>query len=513
MIEPVHQKRAAHNASEQILGWQLAAGLGERPAILAGERCVTFAGLVGEVNRIGNALLGAGVRPGERVLLLMADSPGLVAAYLAVMRIGAVAIALNTRSSGREIGHAIDDSLCAALLTDGPHQTLAAAGRGLAQHQPRLVVDDVAAFSALADPDLDALAVSPTDIAFMIYTSGTTGTAKAAVHRHGDVAIGDLHLRRNFGVGPGDRVFSTSKLFFAFALGHCLIGALKCGATIILHESWPDAEGVGAVIERHAPTILLSVPTMFRNLLRGEVVTRPVFRQIRHVVSAGERLPDTLFTEWLNVTGTPILEGLGTSETVFLAIANTPTAYRIGASGRPLPWVQVKLVGDDGKVVREPGRTGLLWLKMDSVAAGYWNQPEKTADAFHRGWYRTGDVFSVDAEGWWHHHGRGDDMLKISGQWVSPAEIEEHAMKLPGVAEVAAVGVTTEDGLVRLGLAVVRAPQAPDPEVLEASLRQHFERSLSIYKCPRRIRFLDEIPRTVTGKMQRFRVRDLFGAG
>ncbi|MDO8608103.1 MAG: AMP-binding protein [Phaeospirillum sp.] len=510
MTASTRQKSSSNNACEQIAGWQRAAGLGDQPAILAGDRVMTFSGLADYIGRVGNALRMGGVGRGDRVLLLMSDSPELVAAYLAVMKIGAIVVALNTRSSAREIGHAMTDSACAAFLTDRALFSLYEAALAVGDRTPPLVVSDVAAFAAGCDPVLEATPVSPADDAFMIYTSGTTGAAKAAIHRHGDVVIGDLHLRRNFGVVPGDRVFSTSKLFFAFALGHSLIGALKCGATIVLHDGWPDAGAVDAVVERHAPTILLSVPTLYRNLLRAEVVAKPAFRRIRHFISAGERLPESVFSEWFNATGQPILEGIGTSEIVFLAIANTPTAYRMGSSGRPMPWATVKLVGDDGKPVREPGQTGILWLKMDSVASGYWNRPDKTAESFQRGWYRTGDVFSFDEEGWWSHHGRGDDMLKISGQWVSPAEIEEHALKLSGVADVAAVGVTNEDGLVRLGLAVVRGDHAPAPDILEANLRRHFERSLSIYKCPRRIRFVDEMPRTVTGKLQRFRVRDLF---
>jgi len=510
MTASTRQKSSVNNACEQIIGWQGGAGLGDRPAILAGDRTVSYEQLRVMVNRIGNGLVAGGVGPGDRVVLLMTDTPEMVAVYLAVMKIGAIAIALNTRSSPREIGHAISDTSCVAVFTDPSMRPLLDLAMTAGSHAPTLVVDDAAGFGEAHSPALDAHPVGGTDEAFMIYTSGTTGAAKAAIHRHGDVRIGEMHLKQNFGVGPGDRVFSTSKLFFAFALGHSLIAALKCGAAIILHDGWPDSESVAAIVERHAPTILLSVPTMYRNLLRDGAASKPAFHGIRHFISAGERLPESVFSEWMQATGQPILEGIGATETVFLGIANTPTAYRMGSSGRPQSWAQVKLVGEDGKPVREPGQTGVLWLQMESVAAGYWNRPDKTAESFQRGWYRTGDVFSFDAEGWWHHHGRGDDMLKISGQWVSPTEIEEHALKLSGIAEVAAVGVTNEDGLVRLGLAVVRGEHAPAPELLEEALRQHFERSLSIYKCPRRIRFVDEMPRTVTGKLQRFRVRDLF---
>lgn len=495
----------ANNACEQIIGWQAEAGLSDQAALLAGTRRVSFGELTRLVNRIGNGLKAAGIGRGDRVLMLLRDTPELVAAWLAVVKIGAIATALNTRSSPRDIAFAIADSGCAAFLFEPEFHGLAAAAGPI----PGLVVDDVTAFALRHPDELAAEAVGPDNPAFSIYTSGTTGSPKAALHRHGAVAIGHLHLAENFGIRPGDRVFSTSKLFFAFALGHCLIGALKCGATVILHDGWPDAEAVVAVVERHQPDLFLSVPTMYRNLVRDEAAVRPSFRRIRHFVSAGERLPEPVFDEWQRATGLPILEGIGTSETVFLAIANTPRAYRRGVAGRLLPWAEARLVGD-GKPARGPDCSGVLWVRMASVATGYWKQPEKTATAFVDGWYCTGDVFTVDADGWWRHDGRADDMLKISGQWVSPAEIEEHAMKVAGVAEAAAVGVPNEDGLVRLGLVVVPSADAPAQRRLEEVLRQHFERSLSIYKCPRRIRFVEEMPRTVTGKLQRYKVREMF---
>lgn len=504
---------SAANACEQILGWQAGAGLADQPAILAGDRRLTFGELSRSVNRIGNALKAGGVARGDRVLILLRDTPELVATWLAAIRIGAIAVALNTRSSPKDVAYAMADSACAALVLEPEFHGLHAAAAGLCGHRPAVVVDDVAGWSSGRSDDLAAEAVTPDDPAFCIYTSGTTGSPKAALHRHGGVAIGHLHLRENLGVRPGDRVFSSSKLFFAFALGHCMVGALKCGAAIILHDAWPDDEAVAAVVERHRPDVFFSVPTMYRNLLRAEAATRPAFRAVRHFVSAGERLPEAVFEGWQWATGKPILEGIGTSETVFLAIANTPKAYRKGASGRVLPWAKAELVAEDGARSTAPGASGVLWITMESMASGYWNQPEKTAQAFVGGAYCTGDVFTIDDDGWWRHDGRADDMLKISGQWVSPAEIEEHALKVPGVAEVAAVGVANEDGLVRLGLVVVPSPGSPGPGRLEETIRQHFERHLSIYKCPRRIRFVEEMPRTVTGKLQRYKVREMFAAG
>ncbi len=497
-----------NNACEQILGWQIGAGLGDQPAILAGTRTLTYAQLCGLVNRIGNALRGAGVGRSDRVTLLTKDSPEMVATYLAVLKIGAVAVAVNTRASGEDLAHFLTDTACKAFVFDPEFSPIYSAAAGLTTHRPALLIDDVAGFAAGHDDSLETAPVLATDQAFWIYTSGTTGKSKAAIHCHRMVSIAHLHLRENLGVKPGDKLFSSSKLFFAFALGHCLIGGLKCGATIILHDEWPDGPSIAAVVERHRPDLMFCVPTLYRNLLRDGYAATPPFTAIRRYVSAGEKLPEGLSRQWEAASGSPILEGIGTSETVFLMLVNTPTAHRAGSAGRPVPWAEVQLRDQDGGVVTTPDEPGVLWVRAASVAAGYWNQPEKTAAAFVDGWYCTGDLFSFDAEGWWYHQGRADDMLKISGQWVNPTEIEERAIEVPGVAEAAVVGVANEDGLVRLGLVLV-AQGGANEKLLAPAVQEHLTKHLSIYKCPRRIAFVDEMPRTATGKLQRFRLRQL----
>ena len=497
-----------NNACEQILGWQLGAGLADSPAILAGDRVLTFGQLCSLVNRIGNALRAGGVNQGQRVMLLTKDSPEMVAAYLAALKIGAVAVAVNTRASAEDLAHFLTDTACKAFIYDPEFAGIYSTAANLAAHRPTLLIDDVSAFAAGQDDRLEAVPVHPADQAFWIYTSGTTGKSKAAIHCHRMVGIAHLHLRENLGVKPGDKLFSSSKLFFAFALGHCLIGGLKCGATIILHDEWPDGPGVAAVVDRHRPDLMFCVPTLYRNLLRDGYAATPSFTSIRHYVSAGEKLPEGLSRQWQAASGSPILEGIGTSETVFLVLVNTPSAHRPGSSGRPVPWAEVQLRSQDGGDVTTPDEPGVLWVRAASVAAGYWNQPEKTAAAFVDGWYCTGDLFSFDGEGWWYHQGRADDMLKISGQWVNPTEIEERAIEVPGVAEAAVVGIANADGLVRLGLVLV-AQGGANEKLLGAAVQEHLTKHLSIYKCPRRIAFVDEMPRTATGKLQRFRLRQL----
>jgi benzoate-CoA ligase len=506
--EGIPEPTVIHNLCEQIIGWQIAAGLGDTAAILAENRKITFSELASAINRVGNALKAAGVRPGDRVLLLLRDTPELVAGWLGAVKMGAVAVALNTRSSARDIAHVIAHSECAAFVLEAEFEEVFAAAIQQSERMPPIVVRDLVAFIAGQSEELTTHLVRPDDPAFWFYTSGTTGTPKGAIHCHRVATIAELHLKRNMGLAPGDRVFSSSKLFFAFGLSHCLMGALKCGATIILHPGWPDAEAVGAVICRHRPSIFLTVPTMYRNLLRAGQASREEFRAIRHFISGGEALPTSVFDAWIEATGTPILEGIGASETTHLVVVSTPTAYKRGSVGKVVPWAQALLLTEDGREAA-PGESGVLYVRLASVAAGYWKEPEKTAQVFQSGWYRTGDVFTVDNDGWWYHQGRVDDMLKISGQWVSPREIEECALAVPGIVEAAAVGVQNEDGLVRLGLTVVAAERMHDLQALEAKLHQKFEQTLSVYKRPRRIRFVEKMPRTVTGKLQRFKVRKM----
>jgi benzoate-CoA ligase len=506
--ERILKPAVTHNLCEQIVGWQVAAGLGDTPAILAEDRKLTFSELASAINRVGNALKGAGVHPGDRILLLLRDTPELVAGWLGAVKIGAVAVALNTRSSARDIAYMIENSECTAFLLEAEFEEVFATATQQGERTPPVVVRNLTAFTAEQSDELATHPVRPDDPAFWFYTSGTTGTPKSAIHCHRVATIAELHLKHNMGLTPGDRVFSSSKLFFAFGLSHCLMGALKGGATIILHPGWPDAEAVGAVVCRHRPSIFLTVPTMYRNLLRAGQARREEFRAIRHFISGGEALPTSVFDDWIEATGTPILEGIGASETTHLVVVNTPTAYKKGSVGKVVPWAQACLLTEDGREAAA-GESGVLYVRMASVAAGYWKEPEKTTQTFQNGWYRTGDVFAVDDDGWWHHQGRADDMLKISGQWVSPREIEECALAVPGIIEAAAVGVRNEDGLVRLWLTVVAEEGMRDLEVLEARLHQKFEQTLSVYKRPRRIRFVKQMPRTVTGKLQRFKVREM----
>lgn len=506
------------NAADQILGPALSGGHRDDAAILFADTTVTYGELDEMANRVANSL-ATHARKGERVLMLLKDSPDFVAAFLGIMRRGCVAVPLSTRLAARDLAYAIADSEASCLLIDDEFTELYRSAAGQTDKTPALVTVrgrpaagtvSLDQMIAEASPAAASEAMLRDDMAFWLYSSGTTGNPKAAIHCHGDVTVGDAYMRE-FGMGPGVRVFASSKLFFAFSLGHTLVGALRAAATMVLHDGWPDADAIARVVDRHRPHVMLSVPTMFRNLLREGHASRPGFREMRVCLSAGEGLPESLYQRWMDETGVPIVEGIGATETIFMFVSGTPSEHRPGATGKPMPFAETKLLDEHERPVTAIGQPGTAWTRLASLCRGYWKQPEKTSAAFRDGWFRTGDVFVVDADGWWHHQGRSDDLLKVSGQWVSPGEIEECALTVAGVAEAAVIGVENEDALVRMTLFLV-AEEGSRPyqlEHLEREVRSTLQATLSIYKCPRNIRFIESIPRTATGKIQRYRLRQL----
>jgi benzoate-CoA ligase family protein len=496
------------NAADEILGPSLSSGRGETLAIISGDRTLTYDQLNRLACRFGNAMLAAGVTRQQPVLMLLDDGPELVAAYLGAMKAGLVAVALNTRLSPKDLSHALGDSGSPLLLAETSLKDLAEESLALAHASARVVESEgFEDFLAGASDQLDSADMAPEDMALWMYTSGTTGTPKGAVHVHGSIPLGERHVRENLGLLPGDRIFSTSKLFFAYPLGHCLIGALRCGGTLVLHRGWPDAAAAAEVIERTRPKVVLSVPSLYRILLKDGMASSDSFKSVRTWVSAGENLPADLCRRWMEETGGLMLEGIGATEALFLFIASTPQAMKPGACGRPLPWAEAQLRTPSGEPITEPDTPGDLWVRMDSLFRRYHNRPDVTQRVLKDGWWKTGDVFSVDTDGWWSPQGRSDDMIKVSGQWVSPAEVEEAALMVPGVADAVAVGIPNEDGLVRLVLYAV--PEAGEREpVLEQRIVETLRSKLAIYKCPRTVRFLEVIPRTATGKVQRFKLRE-----
>jgi benzoate-CoA ligase family protein len=502
------------NAAEAVLTPALESGHGSRPALVFHDHVLSYQAVAEAVNRAGNALREVGVAPEQRVLILLSDSPTFVACYLGAIKIGAVAVALNLRAAPRDLLFYIRDSRARVLVLERAFlETYRLIERDLSDPPRLLLVDGeypggerLGPLMARQSERLEAVDMSRDDMAFWIYTSGTTGPPKAAVHVHKDVLNAEDYLGGALGVRPGDRLFATSKLFFAYALGNILFGAFRLGATSILADQWPGPEAVARTVEAHRPTIVFAVPTIYRNLLAANVARHRGFHEVRHYVSAGERLPESLWQRWREATGVEIIDGMGTSETIYMLLTNYPGEVRPGASGRPSPGVEVKLADGEGRPT-PLGEAGILWARSASRADRYWNQQEKSQEAFRGAWFRTGDMYRIDADGYWFHEGRYDDLLKISGQWVSPAEIEDLMLTELPLRDAIVVGTVGSDDLMRLTLFAVGPEGDFDAREIERQIRMLATERLSVYKCPKWIRFIDAIPRTATGKAQRFALR------
>jgi 3-hydroxybenzoate/4-hydroxybenzoate---CoA ligase len=491
------------NASDAILARAREPGRRDRPAIRHAGGTVTCGELDDAVSRAANALASLGLARGERVCLLMNDSPRFCTAFLGALKAGAVAVALNTRLPPAELAYIVGD--CAARLAIADPDHLAAAGAACHGTATRLVpalgaAGSLAAAMAAAGA---AHATAPTradDPAFWLYSSGTTGKPKAIVHSHASCAHAGKLLREVVGAGEDTVVLATSKLFFAYALDNGFIGALACGGTIVLDETWPAPSAIAANAARYRPNVFFTVPTVMRRLLALPPGELAAFAPIPLVFTAGERLPDAIAAKWRAAVGTTVLEAYGMSETFCNAFANFPGRHRAGTCGVPLADVQAKLLDESGHEVPDDA-PGVLWVKHPSLASGY-QSAAATTRAFRDGWFCTGDLFTRDADGYWSHQGRADELYKIAGQWVKPAEVEEAVLVDTRIREAACVVVPDGDGFDRLALFVVGVHD----DAAAAAVARLDE--LPRHARPKWVRAVPELPRTATGKVQRFRLRE-----
>jgi len=498
------------NAVLAFLDTPVSSGAADRPAIVTAAGTTTYRELLALASRAGNALRALGLQSEQRVALLLPDGLEWAAVFLGALRIGAVAVTMNTRLETAAWAAILRDSRARVLVAD---PTLLAALRPALADLPylRAVVttgagpDDLAARLAAAAPELTAEPVTGDDMAFWLYTSGTTGGPKAAIHLHRNLLACRHYGVDVLGADERDRVFATSKLFFAYALGNALLIPLYVGARTYLQAAWPDPAGVCRVLESFAPTLFFSVPTFYGHLLRADL-PRDTFRSVRACVSAGERLPVEVYEAWRQRFGVEILDGLGMSETIFMVLSNRPGKSRAGSAGTPVPGTDVRLLDADGQPAGAD-EAGVLHVRTPSASAGYWNRPDDSRGAFAGGWFRTGDVLTRGADGFYRHEGRADDFFKVAGQWVRPAEVEDVLLAHPGVAEAAVVGVPGSGGLVKAFAFVVPKNGAP-AERLVRELTALADERLAAHQRPQRITLVDELPRTTNGKVQRSVLKD-----
>ncbi len=499
------------NGAELLVGDAALAGREHAAVLVCGNERVGAAALAEQVRRAAGAYLAHGVRPGDRVMLLMRDTVECAAAWLGAVYAGAVAVALNSKLSEADYRHILSDSQAKLVVVEDvfaqarPDLNAELAGEGRVA-----IAGDRAPAAAswrawlhaadLAAPH-DAGAEAP---AFALYSSGTTGRPKGIIHSHRVF----LHLGKAFaafGLQQGDSVLSTSRLFFAYGLEHGLLAPLAMGLTSIVCPDWPETDAVIQLVERHCPSALFSVPTVYRRLLAEPPGRLEAFRGVRRFVAAGERLSPQLVEQWRAMVGGELLNLYGMSETFCACIVTPPQCSNGVRTGLPLPGVDLRLCDANGSEP-ERGQPGVLWLRHPAQASGYANLPEQTQAQFRDGWFCSRDLFSRDHDGFFVHQGRVDELVKVAGQWVQPGELEEVAGREAAVAEAACVPVVDADGLERLALFVTARGDAAEAQHAAAAA---CERALPRYKRPKWVRAVPELPRTATGKVQRYKLREL----
>ncbi|HUF94111.1 MAG TPA: benzoate-CoA ligase family protein [Candidatus Limnocylindria bacterium] len=511
-----HEELPEHfNAAAFFVDRHRLDGGAARTAFRIAGRSVTYGEVAEGADRCGHALAALGVQIEDRVLLVLDDTPAFAAAFWGAVKLGAVAVPVNTLMTPQEYEFLLNDSRATVAVAEA-----SVAARLLAvRHRCPWLREIVVAGRALAGTrHLDALLKTSTpalepartfadDVMYWGYTSGSTGKPKAAVHSHRDfMAAAELVGAGIFGIGGDDVIFSASKMFFAFGLGNSLYFPARAGATAVLVPERVDAERAFEVITAERPTMFFAVPTLYARMLQVEGAERFDLSSLRFCVSSGEALPPAIFDAWAERFGLELVEVVGSTEALHDFIANRPGAARRGVCGRVVPGFEVRLVDDAGAPV-SPGVVGHLLVKGPTTSPYYWNRVERTRATMQGPWLRTGDMFRETADGFYAFAGRSDDMFKVHGMWVSPADIEALLVAHPAVLEAGVVAARDGDGLTRARAFVVLKAGWKASEDLAATLTEFVRTRGAAYKTPAAVDFVDALPTTATGKVQRFRLR------
>lgn len=508
------------NAAAYFVDRNVLEGRGDRIAIESGDEQISYRQLLDQTNRVGNALRQLGVRLEERVVLILLDTPEFLSCFFGVIKIGAVAVPANTFLKPHEYEYLLNDARARILLVS--EQLLP-----VVQLIPReklkylraiVVVGEsnqgnlrLADLTAASSPELEPEPTSRDDVAFWLYSSGSTGASKGCVHLHHDMVVcSELYAKGILQMTEQDRCYSVARLFFAYGLGNAGYFPLACGATTILSPARPIPAGIFADIERYRPTLFFSVPSNYAALLGHQRENGMEFDLscVRHAISAGESLPAPLFERFKQRFGVEILDALGSTETLQMVISNRPGEVRPGSSGKIIPGYEAKIVDHDGHPVAS-GEIGSLLIKGDSTCSCYWNQQEKTRDTFEGHWFRTGDKYYQDEDGYYWYAGRADDLFKVNGRWLSPVEVESALIAHPSIREAAVIAREDESKLTKPAAYVVLNPSFHASDKLVRELQDWVVQKIAAYKRPRWIEFVPELPKTATGKLQRFKLREL----
>ena len=509
-----------YNAAEWMLDRHIAAGRAESVAVRCQGASTTYGDVLADAWRVQGLLDSLGVAAGARVLLVLNDEPAFAAWFLGCMRAGVIAVPLSTMSTPLDLATIAADAEPEVVVVSAEYadrmDAMAAAAASLRGAVVVGVADGHSSIPAVAWSDVPSageVAVASTtrdDAAFWLYSSGTTGLPKGVIHRHGSPqATFETYASDVLQIGPDDRCLSVAKLFFAYGLGNSLTFPFGAGATSVLEPRRPTPAIVLDNVRAEQPTLFFASPGFVAALLDTDAPD-DTFASVRATVTAGEALPADLQRRFSQRFGHPVLDGIGTTEALHIFLSNTLDSQSPGSSGRVVPGYAARLCDDDGADVDLPDTPGYLHVQGPSIASGYWNRPEATAAAFHDGWLRTGDVYTRSADDHWTFLGRNTDMIKAGGIWVSPAEVEAVLVAHADILEAAVVGARNADGLEEtVAFVVARSGHVIDPDAVDAHCRQ----AMASFKRPRRLLIVDQLPKTATGKIQRFALRAQLDGG
>ncbi len=516
------------NAADYFIDRIIRQGRGHKTALYYRNKKYTYNDLQKMVNKTANALVDLGVRIEDRVLLLLLDTPEFYACFWGAMRIGAVPVPCNTMMTPDDYEYFLNDSRAKVLICNESLVPVVYEVTGDLPYLRDLIVVEEGGGARLpftqkyrrAPSTCKSAPTTPDDVGFWLYSSGSTGFPKGTIHSQYDMVVSaENYAQGVLEMSEDDKTLSAARLFFGYGLGNSNYFPLSVGASAVIYPDRPTPELVYSLLEKHRPTLFFGVPTLYASMLdyaakMDDVNGREIdpnaeheLSSVRLCVSAGEALPTDIYHRWKERYGVEILDGIGSTEMLHIFLTNRPGEIKPGSTGKPVPGYEIRLVDDAGGEV-PPGEIGTLHVKGLSAAQLYWRKREKTRQTMVGEWMNTGDKFHRDEEGFYWCHGRGDDMLKVGGIWVSPIEVERSLTEHEDVLECAVVGHADKEGLIKPKAFVVLTDRSKARDELAEKLKAFVRDRLAKYKYPRWIEFVDELPKTPTGKIVRHKLRE-----